>query len=216
MTRAAAALLLCSLSSALPLQAQRADSIIERSSAAYRQLRSLTANFDQVISNEMIGTFKSRGTLAQAGAARLSMRFTDPAGEAIVIDGTSIWVYTPTTAPGQVVRAPIARASGYGANLLAWLLDRPAERYKVTFLRGDSVAGMPVDVLRLMPAVEGLPFTSATLWLARGDGLPRRIEVTEPSGNRRTLTLSMLQTNITLPPGTFTFTPPKGVKVIDQ
>jgi len=105
------ALLLCSLSSALPVQAQRADSIIERSSAAYRQLRSLTAEFDQVISNEMIGTYKSRGALAQAGAARLSMRFTDPAGEAIVIDGTSIWIYTPTTAPGQVVRAPVARAS---------------------------------------------------------------------------------------------------------
>ena len=75
------ALLLCSLSSALPVQAQRADSVIERSSAAYRQLRSLTAEFDQVISNEMIGTYKSRGALAQAGAARLSMRFTDPAGE---------------------------------------------------------------------------------------------------------------------------------------
>ena len=216
MRRAATALLLCSLSSALPVQAQRADSIIERSSAAYRQLRSLTAEFDQVISNEMIGTYKSRGALAQAGAARLSMRFTEPAGEAIVIDGTSIWVYTPTTAPGQVMRAPIARAAGYGANLLAWLLDKPAERYKVTLLRVDSVAGTPVDVLRLMPAVEGLPFTSATLWLASSDGLPRRIEVTEPSGNRRTLTLSKLQTNVALPPGTFTFTPPKGVKVIDQ
>ena len=216
MKRAAAALLLCSLSSALPLEAQRADSIIERTSAVYRQLRSLTADFDQVISNEMIGTYKSRGTLAQAGAARLSMRFTDPAGEAIVIDGTSIWGYTPTTAPGQGVRAPGARAAGYGANLLAWLLDRPSERYRVTLLRGDIVAGTPVDVLRLMPAVEGLPFTSATLWLARSDGLPRRIEVTEPSGNRRTLTLSKLQTDVALPPGTFTFTPPKGVKVIDQ
>ena len=216
MTRAATALLLCSLHLAAPLQAQRADSIIERTSTTYRQLRSLTADFDQVISNEMIGTYKSRGTLAQAGAARLSMRFTDPAGEAIVIDGTSIWVYTPTTAPGQVVRAPVARAAGYGANRRAWLLDRPSERYRVTLLRGDIVAGTPVDVLRLMPAVEGLPFTSATLWLARSDGLPRRIEVTEPSGNRRTLTLSKLQTDVALPPGTFTFTPPKGVKVIDQ
>ena len=216
MTRPAATLLLCSLASAAPLQAQRADSIIERSSAAYRQLRSLTADFDQVISNEMIGTFKSRGTLAQAGAARLSMRFTDPPGEAIVIDGTSIWVYTPTTAPGQVLRAPIARAAGYGANLLAWLLDKPTERYTVTLLREDSVAGTPVDVLRLTPAVAGLPFTSATLWLARSDGLPRRLEVTEPSGNRRTLTLSRLRANVALPPGTFIFTPPKGVKVIDQ
>lgn len=216
MIRPAGAALLLSLCAALPLQAQRADSIIERTSTAYRQLRSLTADFDQVISNEMLGTFKSRGTLAQAGASRLSMRFTDPAGEAIVIDGTFIWLYTPSTTPGQVLRAPIARASGYGVNLLAWLLDKPAARYKVSLLRQDTVAGATVDVIRLTPAVEGLPFTSATLWLARSDGLPRRLEVTEPSGNHRTLSLSNLQTNITLPAGTFTFTPPKGVRVIDQ
>lgn len=216
MIRPTGALVLVTLLGVAPLQAQRADSIIQRTSTTYRQLRSLTAGFDQVVSNEMLGTFKSRGTLAQAGASRLSMRFTDPAGEAIVIDGTAIWIYTPSTAPGQVLKAPIASAAGYGVNLLGWLLDRPAERYKVSLLREDKVADTPVDVLRLTPAVEGLPFTSATLWLAKGDGLPRRIEVTEPSGNHRTLTLSNLRTNSTLPAGTFTFTPPKGVKVIEQ
>jgi outer membrane lipoprotein carrier protein len=210
------ALVLVTLLGVAPVQAQRADSIIQRTSTTYRQLRSLTAGFDQVVSNEMLGTFKSRGTLAQAGASRLSMRFTDPAGEAIVIDGTAIWIYTPSTAPGQVLKAPIASAAGYGVNLLGWLLDRPAERYKVSLLREDKLEDTPVDVLRLTPAVEGLPFTSATLWLAKGDGLPRRIEVTEPSGNHRTVTLSNLRTNAPLPAGTFTFTPPKGVKVIEQ
>lgn len=201
---------------AVPLRAQGADAILERTAGTYRELRSLTADFDQVVSNEMIGTFKSRGALAQAGPSRLSMRFTDPAGEAIVIDGTYIWIYTPSTAPGQVLRAPIDRASGYGVNLLAWLLDKPAERYRADLLREDQVAGTPVDVLRLTPTVAGLPFTSATLWLARSDALPRRIEVIEPSGNHRTLTLSNLRTNAALPAGTFTFTPPTGAKVINQ
>ena len=216
MTRAGGTLLLLVAAAAAPLHAQRADSIIERTSTIYRQLRSLTADFDQVVSNEMLGTFKSRGALAQSGPSRLSMRFTDPAGEAIVIDGTSIWIYTPSTAPGQVLQAPIARAAGYGVNLLGWLLDRPTERYTVSYLRADTASGSPVDVLRLTPAVDGLPFTSATLWLARSDGLPRRLEVSEPSGNRRTLTLSKLRTNITLPDGTFTFTPPQGVKIVTQ
>jgi len=211
-----AGLLLLSLGVAHPLPAQRADSLIERTATAYRGLRSLSADFEQVVSNEMIGTFKSRGTLAQAGPSRLSMRFTDPAGEAIIIDGTSIWIYTPSTAPGQVLRTPIANAAGYGVNLLGWLLDKPAERYTVSYLRADSVAGTSVDVLRLAPSVQGLPFTSATLWIARSDALPRRLEVTELSGNHRTLTLSKLATNATLPNGTFTFTPPAGVKIIDQ
>ena len=214
--RAGALVALVLLLSASPLRAQTAAAIIQRTADTYRQLTSLTAEFEQVVSSEMIGTFKSRGTLSQAGASRLSMRFADPPGEAIVIDGTSIWIYTPSTAPGQVLRLPIARASGYGVNLLAWLLDRPTERYSVTLVRQDEVSDTPVDVLQLTPVVEGLPFTSARLWLARSDALPRRVEVTEQSGNHRTLTLAHIRTNTTLPPGTFTFTPPKGVKVIDQ
>jgi outer membrane lipoprotein carrier protein len=210
------ALILLLLAPPLRAQTATAAAILQRTADTYRQLTSFTAEFEQVVSSEMIGTFKSRGTLAQAGASRLSMRFADPPGEAIVIDGTSIWIYTPSTAPGQVLRMPIARASSYGVNLLAWLLDRPTERYRVTLVRLDEVGGTPVDVLQMTPVVEGLPFTSARLWLARSDALPRRVEVTEPSGNHRTLTLAQIRTNTALPPATFTFTPPKGVKVIDQ
>jgi len=214
--RALALLALLPLLPTPGLHAQDPAAILQRTAAAYQQLRSLRADFDQVITSEMVGTFASRGTLAQAGASRLAMRFTDPKNEAIVIDGTYIWIYTPSTAPGQVLRMPIARASAYGVNLLGWLLDRPAERYHAVYLRQDTVGGTAVDVLHLLPAVEDLPFTSAVLWLARSDALPRRIEVTEPSGNHRTLTLSHLAPNATLPAGTFVFTPPKGVTVIDR
>ena len=213
------ALALCSLLlllSASAARAQDAAAILQRTADRYRQLQSLGADFDQVVSSEMIGTFRSRGALAQAGASRLAMRFSDPKNEAIVIDGTYIWIYTPSTAPGQVLRVPIASASGYGVNLLGWLLDRPAERYRASYLRKDTVDGTAVDVLGLTPTVEGLPFTSATLWLARSDALPRRIEVTERSGNHRTLTLSHLKPDASLPADAFVFTPPKGVKVIDR
>jgi len=213
------ALALCSLLlllSASAVRAQDAGALLQRTADRYRQLQSLGADFDQVVSSEMIGTFRSRGALAQAGASRLAMRFSDPKNEAIVIDGTYIWIYTPSTAPGQVLRVPIASASGYGVNLLGWLLDRPAERYRASYLRKDTVDGTAVDVLGLTPAVEGLSFTSATLWLARSDVLSRRIEVMECFGNHRTLILSHLKPNAPLPADAFVFTPPRGVKVIDR
>ncbi len=216
MRRGAAVLLLHAALLAPPLLAQSADSVVARAAAAYRGLSSLGADFDQVVANEMIGTFKSRGTLAQAGASRLSMRFTDPPGEAIVVDGTYLWLYTPSTAPGQVLRTPVAAASGYGVNLLAWLLDRPTERYRATLLPDTTINGDAVQVVRLVPVATGLPFGAATLWLARADALPRRLEVVELSGNRRTLTLSNLRPNQVFPPGTFTFTPGKGVKVVER
>jgi len=84
-----AGFLLCS-SAAQPQAAvaqQDARALVSRASAAYRGLQSLRADFDQLIQNPMIGDQPSKGTLIQSGQAQLAMRFSEPEGEAIVIDG---------------------------------------------------------------------------------------------------------------------------------
>jgi outer membrane lipoprotein carrier protein len=197
--------------------AQDAGAIVGRSSRVYRSLSSLSADFVQVIDNPMIDSAESRGTLVQAGEDRLAMRFTDPPGEAIVIDGRSIWVYTPSTTPGQVLRMGVPSGGPvYGYNILAWLLDRPAERYTARYVRSDRLSGRPVDVVQLDPAVPDLPFERAIVSLDKEDGLPRRLEITEHSGATRTLTLSKVRVNRSVPEGTFTFKVPSGVRVVDQ
>jgi outer membrane lipoprotein carrier protein len=213
-------LLLLGAVGAVPLAtgaAQDAQAIVGRSSRVYRSLSSLTADFVQVIDNPMIDSAESRGTLVQAGADKLAMRFTDPPGEAIVIDGRSVWIYTPSTTPGQVIRMAVPSGGPvYGYNILAWLLDRPAERYAATFVRTDKLNGRTVDVVQLVPAVPDLPFERAVLWLDREDGLPRRLEIAEHSGASRTLMLSKVRTNRRVPDRTFTFEVPSGVRVVDQ
>jgi outer membrane lipoprotein carrier protein len=198
-------------------RAQDANSIVGRSSRVYRSLSSLTADFVQVIDNPMIDSAESRGTLVQAGPDKLAMRFTDPPGEAVIIDGRSVWVYTPSTTPGQVIRMAVPSGGPvYGYNMLAWLLDRPAERYTAAYLRADVVGGRSMDVVELVPAVPDMPFERAVLWLDRADGLPRRLEITEHSGATRTLTLSKVRVNQSLPDRTFQFEVPPGVRVVDQ
>jgi outer membrane lipoprotein carrier protein len=199
------------------VHAQDAKSIVGRSSRVYRSLASLRADFVQVIDNPMIDSAESRGTLVQAGPDKLAMRFTDPDGEAVIIDGRSVWVYTPSTTPGQVIRMPVPSGGPiYGYNMLAWLLDRPAERYRASYLRGDVLGGRSMDVVELVPAVPDLPFERAVVWLDRADGLPRRLEITERSGAIRTLTLSKVRVNQSVPDRTFQFEVPPGVRVVDQ
>jgi outer membrane lipoprotein carrier protein len=208
---------LLSLIAAAPLQGQDADAIIGRASKVYRSLGSLQANFVQVIDNPMIDSAESRGTLVQAGPAKLAMRFTDPRGEAIVIDGRHVWVYTPSTVPGQVVRLAVPSGGPvYGYNLLAWLLDRPAERYKASYLRSERLNGRTADVIQLVPAVPDLPFDSAVVWLDRENALPRRLEIHEQSGATRTLSLSQIRVNEQVQERTFSFKIPSGVRVVDQ
>ena len=91
---------------------QDAQAIVGRSSRVYRSLSRLKADFVQLIDNPMIDSAESRGTLVQAGPDKLAMRFTDPPGEAIVIDGRYVWIYTPSTTPGQVIRMGAQRRRG--------------------------------------------------------------------------------------------------------
>jgi outer membrane lipoprotein carrier protein len=213
----AAALLALALFSAAPASAQDAQAIIGRAARVYRSLASLRADFVQVIDNPMIDSAESKGTLAQAGPAKLAMRFTDPPGEAIVIDGEHVWVYTPSTVPGQVVRLAVPNGGPvYGYNLLAWLLDRPAERYRPSYLRSERIGGRTTDVIQLIPAVPNLPFTKAVIWIDRENALPRRLEIHEESGATRTLNLSRIQVNQSLPAQTFQFKVPSGARIVDQ
>jgi outer membrane lipoprotein carrier protein len=215
--RLAVLALLCLVAAPLRLAAQDARALVSRASSAYRGLQSLQADFDQLIQNPMIGDQASKGVLIQSGQARLAMRFSEPEGEAIVIDGQYVWVYTPSTAPGQVLRMPLPSGGPvYGYNLIAWLLDRPHDRYESTFVRQDRIEGRPVSVVEMVPTVPDMPFTKAVVWLDRSDGLPRRIEIEETSGQQRTLTLRNLRANVRTGDDTFRFKVPSGVKVIEQ
>jgi outer membrane lipoprotein carrier protein len=197
--------------------AQDANELIGRASRVYRSLASLRADFVQVIDNPMIDSAESKGTLIQSGDAKLSMRFSDPPGEAIVIDGKHVWIYTPSTVPGQVIRMRVPSGGPvYGYNLLAWLLDRPAERYRASYLRSERVGGRTTDVIELVPAVPDLPFTRAIVWLDREDALPRKLEIKEQSGATRTLSLSRIRANEAVPKQVFTFKVPAKARVVDQ
>ena len=209
-------LLVLSMPAGLSAQ-QDAKAVVGRAALAYRSLSALRADFDQLIENQMIGNTESKGVLVQSGPAKLSMRFTDPPGEAIVIDGRYVWIYTPSTTPGQVLRLPVPSGGPvYGYNLLAWLLDRPTERYASTYVRADRLDNRAMDVVEMVPTVPDMPFSRATVWLDRTDGLPRRMEIEELSGQRRTLTLHNLRVNQPVTANTFTFVVPDGVRVVDQ
>ena len=213
-------LLLCAFASlrlSVPLSAQDPVNLIRRASSVYRGLTSLQADFVQVIEDAGIGdTLVTGGKLYQAGQNAFAMRFTDPPEEAIVIDGRYTWVYTPSTAPGQVIRMPVESDPVYGVNLLARLLDRPGDRYAATWLRHDEVNGRKVQVVAIVPRSANANFTRAVLWLDQEDALPRRIELDEAPGARRILTLTRIRPNATIARELFEFKVPKGVRIIDQ
>ncbi len=209
--------LLCGTGHEAGAQSPDPLTIVRRAGAAYRALTSLQADFDQLIQDADIGdTLPSRGKLYQAGNNAFAMRFTDPPDEALIIDGQYVWAYTPSTAPGQVIRMRMETDPVYGVNLLARILDRPAERYTTTWLRSDTVSGRRVEVVAIVPRSANVNFAKAVLWLDREDWLPRRIELDESARVRRILTLARLRPNAALDREVFEFKVPRGVRIVDQ
>jgi outer membrane lipoprotein carrier protein len=191
------------------------SSVLARAEAAYRELRSLRAEFEQTIVNPMLGDPEtSRGTLYLMPPSRFAMKFADPEGDRIVADGEWLWAYTPSTVPGQVIRQAVPQAGAATPNLFAQFVERPLERYQATSAGADTVAGEAVDLVTLVPKVAGLPFRRVTIAVSRRTGLLRRLAITEESGQRRTLVLTSLTPNAPVPPREVRFEVPRGVKVV--
>lgn len=205
------------LSLLLILQAQQNPwPALDRASAAYQTIRTLSAEFTQVVENPLLGApDTTRGKLYQMRPSRFAMRFTHPRGDRIVADGRHLWLYTPSTTPGQVIRTAIPSAGTTGPNLIAQFVERPRELYRARYVRTDSVAGRVMDVVELVPKATDLPYSKAVVWIGREDGLVRRLDIEESSGQHRTLVLDKLAVNRGVPGREFTFSPPAGLRVVD-
>ena len=191
---------------------------LDRASATYQTIRTLSAEFTQIITNPMIGApDTTRGKLYQMRPSRFAMRFTHPRGDRIVADGRHLWLYTPSTTPGQVIRTTIPAASTSGGpNFIGQFVERPRERYRARYVRSDSLAGRATDVVELVPKTDDLPYSKAVVWIDREDGLVRRIDIEETSGQHRTLLLAKLAVNRGVPGREFIFSPPAELRVVNQ
>jgi outer membrane lipoprotein carrier protein len=195
--------------------AASAATALARAERAYRAMRTVRAEFEQTITNPMLGAPEvSRGTLYLLPPDRFAMRFTEPAGDRIVVDGRWLWAYTPSTVPGQVIRQPVPTGGTSTPNLFAQFVDRPLERYEATYAGRDVVAGDSVDLVTLVPRSADAPFRRATIAIALGTGWLRRLAITEPSGQQRTLVLTAFSPDVPIPSAEVAFSVPRGVKVV--
>ena len=198
-----------------PTAAQDAATALARAESAYASVQTLSAEFTQVITNPMLGgPERSQGMLYLERPGRFAMRFSEPVGDRIVVDGRWLWLYTPSTVPDQVIRGPIPRTGTSTPDLFAQFVERPAERYEIAYVGVDSLRKYPLDVVRLTPRREDMGFTEATVAIGRRDGLIRRILLREPSGQHRALTFTNIRTGVPVQPKEFRFDVPRGTRVV--
>ena len=198
-----------------PLHAQGGDAarVLAAAEDHYAPVVTLCADFVQHRSIPLLGEERTgRGRLCQARPDRFAMRFTDPEGDMVVMDGTSVWLYWPSSDPVQVVKLPVAQVPG-GFDLHREFLEDPVTKYEATYVGLDFVSGTETHRIQLIPR-QPTSYVRATVWIETGTPRLRQVRLEEENGSVRTITLDAIQVGATPPQGWFVFTPPPGAQVI--
>jgi outer membrane lipoprotein carrier protein len=103
-----------------------------------------------------------------------------------------------------------------GVDLVGELLDNPRARYVASDAGAATISGRATHAVRLLPRQESAQLAEATVWVDDRDGAVRQVAMTDANGLVRTLRMTSWTPNAKLPANTFIFTPPSGVRVVDQ
>ena len=200
------------------LRAQSADEALDHAVSVWSKVKTARATFEQTVTNSLTGSSATaHGEFQELRPNRLSIRFTDPSGDRIVADGESVWVYLPSSAPGQVIKHAASDQSAIPLGITGEFLTDPRRRYDVSPAGTATVEGHAAHALTLVPkAATQRSFDKATIWVDDDDGLIRQFEVVDSSGVTRHVRITSLDINVPIDRAAFSFKPPAGVRVIDR
>lgn len=197
---------------------QGVDGIIDKAVETYQKTKTSKGTFEQAITNPLTGsTAKAQGEFEQQRQpAKFAFKFVQPKGDMIIGDGKWLWVYLPSSTPGQVIKLPMTEGGAGSLDLASRFFDSPKTRFTIADAGTATIAGRSTRALTLTPKASSEPFSKAKVWVDATDGTLRQFETTELSGITRLVTITSITPNASVNAKSFTFTPPKGARVVDQ
>jgi len=195
--------------------AQSPNAIIDRAASAYNRLNSMRAEFQQTLTNPLTGTTQTTsGEILRRTPNLMTINFNN--GDRVAADGTTLWVYLPSSVPGQVIRMPYNSGNAGVVDPADQFLNSPRTRYTVTSAGTAIVGGRKTHALTLVPKRENSAFTRAKVWIDDTDFSIRQFEVESANGLKRQVVVTSFTANPDIERSKFRFTPPKGAKIVDQ
>lgn len=189
--------------------------VLHAASVRYSSVETLCADFVQHLRVPLLGSERTgTGRLCQGRPNLFAMRFSEPSGDLIVVDGEFAWVYFPSNDPRTVLKTSVDQSAG-GRDFHREFLVDPESKYQVTYERTEVVDGHATHRLRMLPKGPS-SYRAAVVWIDDGTPALRRLRLEEENGNVRTITLANIEFDASQSADWFTFTPPTGALVMDR
>ncbi|HEY4188671.1 MAG TPA: outer membrane lipoprotein chaperone LolA [Polyangia bacterium] len=199
-----------------PAAAGRLDltSVVDRVQKRYDSAADFRATFNQTLTN---AAFKRRspstGEVLLKKPGRMRWNYKTPEPKMYLSDGDLLWLYEPEDKQafkqdlkGSQLPAALAFLTGKG---------KLTEQFDITFAK-DAPVGSPRDyILALSPKQPQAQVKSLLFVVDPETFFVRETFIVDPQGNSNDILFSDIKINGHLPDGTFHFSPPAGVRVVD-
>ena len=190
---------------------------MDRAVNNYSSMKTMRVEFRQTITNPLTGTTSvSSGELLRRQPNLLAINFTNPKGDRIVSDGKAVWVYLPSTAPGQVVRLTRGSRAATTIDPQSLFLSSPRSRFNMSAAGTEFVGGTNANIIVLTPKTSSAPFTRARVWVNASNGAVKQFEVTDVNGLTRFIAITRIVANPVIARSAFSFTPPPRTRILDS
>jgi outer membrane lipoprotein carrier protein len=188
--------------------------VVDRVQQRYDSATDYHAKFGQTLTNAAFGRkTASSGEVLFKKPGRMRWNYEKPEAKTYVADGATLWLYEPEDK--QAFKQDLKSSQLPAA--LAFLTGRGklATEFDVTFAK-DSPYGSPGDyVLSLAPKQPQAQVKSILFVVDPATFNVRESVITDSQGNINDLLFTDIRINGGVPDGTFRFSPPAGVRVID-
>lgn len=189
--------------------------LLHEAAGRYEAAETLCADFTQTLLVPLLGAERvGSGRLCQGHPNLFAMRFGDPPGDLIVVDGESVWVYFPSSDARTVLKTTADRSAG-GRNFHREFLEDPEQKYQVTYEGSESIEGHQTHRLLMVPK-NPMSYRTALVWIDEGQPVLRRVRLEEENGSVRTITLVNVEFGAEPGSDFFSFTPPRGALVMER
>lgn len=189
-----------------------AKDLAQRVDRHYDSLHSLKASFSESYAGLGIQRTES-GTLLLSKPGRMRWDYSSPPGKLFLLDGKYAWFYTPGDSQAQ--RIPAKELDDLRSPLRFLLGHTDLEKELTGLHLAGGPAGHGEAVLIGQPKGQEKRVSRITLAIDPETGAIAAIEIDETDGAITRFTFTNQQPDVPIPPGTFHFTPPAGVTVVD-
>ncbi len=174
----------------------------------YKQIKTIQTTFQQTLDHKESGSVQKRtGTLLFQKPFLVRWESKDPNPELLLIGDKVVWNYLPDEEIAYKYTPDIVESS----RPLVQVITGQAQLNKDFSVKNLGKDGSYTK-LHLYPHEPTPEMVEAFIWVDK-NSIIRKASIIDFYNNSNTLHFTKVQTNVTFPKNTFSFTPPKGVDV---